>query len=95
MTAYNQRFGDVSLDDEALTLIEEAEQFLAEQGEAPVAVKREGNGYQLGPSEPELRDEEVVCPITGLTYFKAYHQAHGRSPYVEYNPKTERMEQAW
>jgi len=24
-----------------------------------------------GASEAELRDDEAICPVTGLTYFKA------------------------
>lgn len=33
---------------------------------------------ELG-SEPELRDDETVCPVTNLTYFKAL----GRSPHLD------------
>lgn len=33
---------------------------------------------ELG-SEPELRDDEAICPVTNLTYFAAL----GRSPHID------------
>lgn len=35
---------------------------------------------ELG-SEPDLRDDETVCPVTNLTYLTAL----GRSPHVDEN----------
>lgn len=98
----------VPLDEQAEQLIREAEEFLRRQvdplSEVEVAEpvqrdrsewrKSDGRIERLG-SEPDLRPDEVVCPVTGYTYFVGYHNAHGHSPYCEWDEATQTWKQAW